>query len=84
MIETGKSESAKLVSGGGRLGDKGYFVSPTVFADVKNDMTIAREEVGFFLAFLRDFREFPEKSGTIRFFFEFLDLWTSSTNLEIQ
>lgn len=45
MIESGKREGAKLVQGGGRVGDKGYFISPTVFADVKDDMTIAREEV---------------------------------------
>lgn len=47
LIETGMNE-ARLVAGG--LGrpeglDKGYFVRPTVFADVNNQMTIAREEV---------------------------------------
>ena len=45
MIESGKKEGAKLVQGGGRVGEKGYFISPTVFADVKDNMTIAREEV---------------------------------------
>jgi aldehyde dehydrogenase (NAD+) len=48
LIGVGIAEGAKLVAGGlGRphgLG-KGYFVKPTVFADVKNDMTIAREEI---------------------------------------
>ncbi len=38
-IETGKKEGAKLVCGGGRVGDRGYFIQPTVFADVKDDMT---------------------------------------------
>nr|XP_003703502.1 PREDICTED: aldehyde dehydrogenase, mitochondrial [Megachile rotundata] len=45
MIESGNKEGAKLVSGGKRLGDKGYFVAPTVFADVTDNMTIAREEI---------------------------------------
>ena len=31
--------------GGGRFGDVGYFIEPTVFADVQDDMTIAKEEV---------------------------------------
>ena len=44
MIESGKSEGAKLETGGGRLGQtpKGYFVQPTVFSDVKDEMRIAR------------------------------------------
>ncbi|XP_015112061.1 aldehyde dehydrogenase, mitochondrial [Diachasma alloeum] len=45
MIESGKSQGAKLETGGTRIGDKGYFVAPTVFADVQDDMTIAREEI---------------------------------------
>jgi aldehyde dehydrogenase (NAD+) len=44
-IESGKKEGAKLVCGGDRVGDKGYFVAPTVFADVKDDMKIAQEEI---------------------------------------
>lgn len=45
MIETGKKEGAKLETGGGRLGDKGYFIQPTVFSNVTDKMTIARDEV---------------------------------------
>lgn len=45
MIDTGKKQGAKLVAGGKRHGDKGYFIEPTVFADVKDDMTIAKDEV---------------------------------------
>ena len=48
LINKGIDEGAKLIAGGpGRpegIG-KGYFVKPTVFADVSNDMTIAREEI---------------------------------------
>jgi retinal dehydrogenase len=45
LIESGKKEGAKLMCGGGRLGDKGYFVQPTVFADVNDNMRIAKEEI---------------------------------------
>jgi acyl-CoA reductase-like NAD-dependent aldehyde dehydrogenase len=46
-IAKGKGEGAKLVLGGGRPKglDRGYFVEPTVFSDVKGTMTIAREEI---------------------------------------
>jgi aldehyde dehydrogenase (NAD+) len=44
-IDAGKKENAKLVAGGNRVGDKGYFIEPTVFADVKDDMKIAQEEI---------------------------------------
>ena len=46
-IEKGKAEGARVVVGGGRPEqfDKGWFVQPTLFADVTNDMTIAREEI---------------------------------------
>ena len=45
LIEAGKKEGARMECGGGRLGDKGYFIQPTVFSGVKDDMTIAREEI---------------------------------------
>ena len=45
LIESGKSQGAKLMCGGKRIGDKGYFVEPTVFADVDASMRIAQEEV---------------------------------------
>ena len=44
-IESGRSEGASLACGGKRSGDCGYFIEPTVFADVHDDMTIAREEI---------------------------------------
>ncbi|MGN7485037.1 aldehyde dehydrogenase family protein [Priestia megaterium] len=44
-IEKGKREGARLVAGGERTFDTGYFVEPTIFADVTDDMTIAREEI---------------------------------------
>ena len=48
-IEIGKQEGARLVTGGHRLTDgayaKGFFVEPTIFADVDNKMRIAQEEI---------------------------------------
>ena len=44
-IDAGKEGKAKLMTGGNRVGDKGYFIEPTVFADVKDDMKIAQEEI---------------------------------------
>jgi len=47
-IQKGLDEGAKLLTGGAEAPeglDKGYFVRPTVFSDVRNDMTIAQEEI---------------------------------------
>ena len=47
-VETGKKEGAKLIAGGNRVsvdGGKGFFLEPTIFGDVTNDMKIAQEEI---------------------------------------
>jgi aldehyde dehydrogenase (NAD+) len=46
-LEKGRTEGAKLVTGGGRPKDmnRGYFVEPTIFSNVDSDMTIAKEEI---------------------------------------
>jgi aldehyde dehydrogenase (NAD+) len=44
-VNVGQKEGAKLVTGGQRVGDKGYFVQPTIFDGVKDDMTIAKDEI---------------------------------------
>jgi aldehyde dehydrogenase (NAD+) len=44
-IDAGKQEGASLLCGGSRSGDRGYFIQPTVFADVKDNMKIAQEEI---------------------------------------
>ena len=44
-IESGKQSGARLLAGGGRCGDRGFFVEPTVFADVKDEHQIAQEEI---------------------------------------
>jgi aldehyde dehydrogenase (NAD+) len=43
--DAGKREGAEILCGGGRAGNRGYFVEPTVFAAVTGDMRIAREEI---------------------------------------
>lgn len=45
FIAKGKAEGARLITGGNRVDGQGYFLEPTVFADVTDDMTIAREEI---------------------------------------
>jgi aldehyde dehydrogenase (NAD+) len=46
-VEKGKAEGAQIVTGGGRPSrfNKGYYFEPTLFANVNNEMTIAREEI---------------------------------------
>ncbi len=44
-IEAGREDGAQMLLGGNRVGDRGYFIAPTVFADVRDEMTIAREEI---------------------------------------
>ena len=66
-IDKGNAEGAKCVTGGERLGDKGFFIKPTVFADVKDNMTIAREEIfGPVLSVLkfRDIDEVIDRANT--------------------
>ncbi|PYT17813.1 MAG: betaine-aldehyde dehydrogenase [Acidobacteria bacterium] len=59
-VDKGKGEGARLVAGGSRAPGKGYFVRPTIFDDVQNGMTIAREEIfGPVLSVLR-FRDLDE------------------------
>jgi phenylacetaldehyde dehydrogenase len=62
-IEQGKDEGAKVVAGGGRAHDKGYFIQPTIFDGVTNDMKISREEIfGPVIATLT-FRDIDEAIG---------------------
>jgi aldehyde dehydrogenase (NAD+) len=44
-IDIGKKEGAKCMSGGQRFGDRGYFVEPTLFTGVRDDMQIATDEI---------------------------------------
>lgn len=44
-IALGKKEGAECVTGGERISEKGFFMRPTIFTGVTDDMTIAKEEV---------------------------------------
>ena len=44
-VGVGKQEGATCVTGGNRVGDKGYFIEPTLFVDVKDEMAIATDEI---------------------------------------
>lgn len=76
LIDSGKKAGAKLLVGGKREGDKGFFVQPTIFADVKDDHRIAREEVRKMIV--------PFLLLLIKFSLLFEDFWTGDANFEIQ
>lgn len=44
-IEAGQKEGATLEAGGKRIGDVGYFIEPTVFSNVTDNMSICTDEV---------------------------------------
>jgi coniferyl-aldehyde dehydrogenase len=44
-IEHGKREGAKLMTGGNRVGEKGFYIEPTIFSHVQEDMKIGHEEI---------------------------------------
>jgi phenylacetaldehyde dehydrogenase len=44
-MESGRSDGAEAVVGGGREGDRGYFVQPTILTNTTNDMKVVREEI---------------------------------------
>jgi len=44
-LESGRADGATAVTGGGRFGDRGYFVEPTVLTNTTPDMKIVREEI---------------------------------------
>jgi aldehyde dehydrogenase (NAD+) len=44
-IDAGKTEGASAVTGGRRSGDSGFFVEPTIFANVQHEMRISQEEI---------------------------------------
>jgi len=44
-IDKGQDEGAKLLTGGKRVGDRGFFIEPTIFDNVSDEMSIAKEEI---------------------------------------
>src|SRR6202042_77494 len=45
FLESGKADGATALSGGGRYGDRGYFIEPTVLTNTRPDMKVVREEI---------------------------------------
>ncbi len=45
FLESGRAEGATTLSGGGRFGDRGYFVEPTVLTNTRPEMQVVREEI---------------------------------------
>lgn len=65
-IDLGKQQGARLVSGGERFGDRGFYVQPTLFTDVQDNMAIAQEEIfGPVMSVLKfkDLREVAQRAN---------------------
>jgi len=45
FLESGRADGATALTGGGRFGDRGYFVEPTVLTNTRPDMKVVREEI---------------------------------------
>ena len=77
-IDLGKSEGAQCLSGGKRFGNRGFFIEPTLFADVNDEMSIAKDEIfGPVLSVLRfkDIDEIVER-GNDTFYGLAAAVWT--------
>lgn len=59
-IEKGKEQGAACVAGGNRFGNKGYFIEPTVFTGVTDDMAIATDEIFGPVMNILSFKDFDE------------------------
>ncbi|CAI8619800.1 unnamed protein product [Vicia faba] len=59
-IEHGKREGATLLTGGKTIGNKGYYIEPTIFSNIKDDMLIAQDEIFGPLLALKKFKTIEE------------------------
>lgn len=78
FIEAGKKDGAKLLTGGKRVGERGYFIEPTVFDKVTDDMKIAKEEIFGPVMNVLTFKDANEvlKRGNQTFFGLAAAVWT--------
>ncbi len=60
LIESGIKQGATCHTGGQRFGDRGYFIQPTLFTDVRDDMEIAQKEIFGPVMSVLKFRDTPE------------------------
>lgn len=59
-VDLGRKQGATLVAGGTRVGDRGFFVEPTIFDHVQDDMAIARDEIFGPVVSVLPFSDFDE------------------------
>jgi aldehyde dehydrogenase (NAD+) len=59
-IQLGEKQGAQLVAGGRRVGDRGYFVEPTIFDNVSDNMAIAQDEIFGPVVSILPFKTFGE------------------------
>jgi aldehyde dehydrogenase (NAD+) len=59
-VDLGSEQGAKLVTGGARVGTRGYFVEPTIFDNVRDEMAIARDEIFGPVVSVLPFKEMDE------------------------
>src|ERR1700728_3736747 len=62
-LQSGKSDGATALAGGGRFGDRGYFVEPTVLTNTRPDMKVVREEIFGPVLFASPFTDLDEIAG---------------------
>ncbi len=78
FIDAGKQEGAKLLCGGNRVGERGYFIEPTVFDNVTDNMKIARDEIFGPVMNILKFKDIDEvvKRGNETYFGLAAAVWT--------
>ncbi len=79
FIAAGQKEGAKMLCGGGRVGERGYFIEPTVFDNVTDNMKIARDEIFGPVMNVLKFKDIDEvvKRGNQTYFGLAAAVWTS-------
>jgi aldehyde dehydrogenase (NAD+) len=85
-IDAGQKDGANMLVGGKRVGDRGYFIQPTVFGDVKDDMTIAKEEIFGPVMSILKFRDVDEviARGNATFYGLAAAVWTKDISKAIR
>jgi len=78
FIDVGKKEGAKMLCGGNRVGQKGYFIEPTIFTGVTDEMKIAKDEIFGPVMNILKFKDIDEvvKRGNQTYFGLAAAVWT--------
>ncbi|MFO0806763.1 MAG: aldehyde dehydrogenase family protein [Gemmataceae bacterium] len=85
-IDAGQKDGANMLIGGKRVGDRGYFIQPTVFGDVKDEMKIAKEEIFGPVMSILKFRDVDEviARGNATFYGLAAAVWTKDISKAIR